>query len=273
MTNYKTTTTTQNKFICQAIKKDGKACKYKAKCGSLYCGVHKNFIDTSKTLFTEEEEINDMPEDDAEYHLDLDDEEEEEEDEEAKKGTYKFMSMTGVNYEITQNTPTLQVYAVKEIKRKYKIDFMTDVLIFEEGKEEPLRKTDIIYADTNNLFVVEQIKANLKEDIERVEPFIIELLKYSIKQKIEKHYKTPTKAQFNIIHKKMRKHNTTYRNWATFEMSYLSPNNIIECSTQIDTLKLSFLIKYNFLNPTTVMDTIFNRIITTNKLDQYETYY
>ena len=261
MTNYKTTTTTQNKLICQAVKKDGKACKYKAKCGSKYCGIHKNFIDTSKTLFTDEEE-----DDEPGFFK--------------NKGTYKFKSMTGNNYEITQDTPTLQVYAVKEIKRKYKIDFMTDVLIFEEGKEEPLKKTDIIYADTNNLFVVEQIKMGLKEEIERLEPFIIDLVKYSIKDKqeeLEEGQDTPTKAQFNIIYNNLNKYQLyrTHTNWTAYDIMYHIPNNIKECAKQINKTVLDLLQIYEFeyTNTMTVMDTIINRIITTNKLDQYETYY
>ena len=47
---------TNNKLICQAVKKDGNPCKWKAKCDSKYCGVHKDYVDTSKPLFTEEEE-------------------------------------------------------------------------------------------------------------------------------------------------------------------------------------------------------------------------
>jgi len=43
--------------MCEAIKKDGSKCSYKSKCGSKFCGVHKNFIDTSKSLFTEEEKV------------------------------------------------------------------------------------------------------------------------------------------------------------------------------------------------------------------------
>ena len=59
MTNPMKSTT--NQLICQAIKKDGNQCKWKAKCGSKYCGVHKDYIDTSKPLFTEEQE-EDKPE-------------------------------------------------------------------------------------------------------------------------------------------------------------------------------------------------------------------
>jgi len=252
MTTYnKELTTTQDKFICQAIKKDGKACKYKAQCGSLYCGVHKKFIDTSKTLHTEEE---------------------------AKKGTYKFMSMTGNNYEITQDTPTLQVNAIKEIKRKYKIDFMTDVLIFEEGKEEPLRKNAMIYADANNLFVVEQIKAELKEEIESVEPYILELLKYSIKNKIEKLKKTPTKVQFNILYNEIHKYNyyLLHTNALNYDMTYRLSSFFVSALKKIYALKHNLNGKYKFgwaYEAEEIMETIFNRIITTNKLDQYETYY
>ena len=66
---------TNNKLICQAVKKDGNPCKWKAKCDSKYCGVHKDYVDTSKPLFTEEEEeIYDMPEDDSEYHIEEEEE-------------------------------------------------------------------------------------------------------------------------------------------------------------------------------------------------------
>jgi len=47
---------------CNAIKKDGKKCCFKSKPGSCFCGVHKNFIDTSKPLFTEDIEDEDKPE-------------------------------------------------------------------------------------------------------------------------------------------------------------------------------------------------------------------
>jgi hypothetical protein len=40
--------------ICEAVKKDGQPCKFKAKPNSCFCGVHKNYIDTSKPLFTED---------------------------------------------------------------------------------------------------------------------------------------------------------------------------------------------------------------------------
>jgi hypothetical protein len=39
---------------CNAIKKDGKKCCFKSKPGSCFCGVHKNYIDTSKPLFSED---------------------------------------------------------------------------------------------------------------------------------------------------------------------------------------------------------------------------
>jgi hypothetical protein len=39
---------------CNAIKKDGKKCCFKSKPGMNFCGVHKNYIDTSKPLFTED---------------------------------------------------------------------------------------------------------------------------------------------------------------------------------------------------------------------------
>lgn len=51
-----TTTNNQTK-MCEAIKNNGRNCSYKAKPNSCFCGVHKNFIDTSKPLFTEEEKL------------------------------------------------------------------------------------------------------------------------------------------------------------------------------------------------------------------------
>jgi hypothetical protein len=39
--------------LCEAIQKNGKKCLFKAKPNGL-CGVHKNYINTSKPLFTEE---------------------------------------------------------------------------------------------------------------------------------------------------------------------------------------------------------------------------
>ena len=39
---------------CNATKKDGKKCCFKSKPGSCFCGVHKNYIDTSKPLFSED---------------------------------------------------------------------------------------------------------------------------------------------------------------------------------------------------------------------------
>lgn len=45
------TTTT----ICEAIQKNGKKCCNKAKSNSLYCGVHKNYVNTSAYLFSDDE--------------------------------------------------------------------------------------------------------------------------------------------------------------------------------------------------------------------------
>jgi len=42
---------------CCAITKTGKKCCYKSKQNSLYCGIHKNYINTSKSLFTDEKKI------------------------------------------------------------------------------------------------------------------------------------------------------------------------------------------------------------------------
>jgi len=41
--------------ICEAIQKNGKKCCNKAKPNSLYCGVHKNYVNTSAYLFSDDE--------------------------------------------------------------------------------------------------------------------------------------------------------------------------------------------------------------------------
>ena len=43
--------------ICKAIKKTGKQCSFKTRPNTCYCGVHKNYIDISKPLFSDEVEI------------------------------------------------------------------------------------------------------------------------------------------------------------------------------------------------------------------------
>jgi hypothetical protein len=99
--------------MCEAIKKDGSKCSYKSKCGSKFCGVHKNFIDTSKSLFTEDIE-------------------------EEEKLTLNFM--TGENIKINKGY-TLD-YILNIIKQNNPLDNY-HYSIFKEGGEDKI--TDYTY--------------------------------------------------------------------------------------------------------------------------------
>ena len=112
----KSTQSTADSLICQAItKKTGLPCKYKARCGSKFCGIHKNFIDTSKSLFTEEEE----------------------------ETTYKLYDEDGKIYEITDDSTYFYAdEAITKIKDKYNI---TDsIVIYKETDGEPLDDIDVL---------------------------------------------------------------------------------------------------------------------------------
>jgi len=43
-------------MTCEALKKDGKICGCKTAHNTKYCGRHKNYINSSKSLFSEDEE-------------------------------------------------------------------------------------------------------------------------------------------------------------------------------------------------------------------------
>jgi len=115
-----TTTNNQTK-MCEAIKKDGSKCSYKSKCGSKFCGVHKNFIDTSKPLFTEDIE-------------------------EKEKLTLNFM--TGDNIKINKGY-TID-YILQIISLKYPLDnYKYKYNIFKEGEEDKITDNTYKFNDDN----------------------------------------------------------------------------------------------------------------------------
>ena len=132
-----------------------------------------------------------------------------------------------------------------------------------------------------NLFVVEQIKTGLKEEIETVAPYIIEVLKYSIIDKIEKLKKgqdKPTKEDFILMYNIVNKNYPykTHTNWGAYDIHYRLSSSFTTAVFKIHNLQQNLNKTYKFgwaYEANEAMDAIFNHIITTNKLDQYETYY
>ena len=105
--------------ICEAVKKDGKPCKFKAKPNSCFCGVHKNYIDTSKSLFTEDIE-------------------------EGEKLTLNFM--TGENIKINKGH-TLD-YILNIIKQNNPLDNYS-YSIFRDGAEDKINNNYYKFNDDN----------------------------------------------------------------------------------------------------------------------------
>ena len=130
---------TNNKLICQAIKKDGNPCKYKAKCGSLYCGVHKNYVDTSKPLFTEDE-----PE--GEF-------------------TIKFKSMDNINHSLLMDSTWDTSDVVYDLQDEASLDEAFKYSIFLEGNEEELDDTHK-YNPKNNYFLMKGENKEFKKKLE-----------------------------------------------------------------------------------------------------------
>ena len=126
-----TTTSNQTK-MCEAIKKDGSKCSYKSKCGSKFCGVHKNFIDTSKPLFTEDIE-------------------------EKEKLTLNFM--TGENIKINKGH-TLD-YILNSIKLNNPLDNY-NYSIFRDGAEDKITDNTYKFND-DNYFCMPSQKFTYKE--------------------------------------------------------------------------------------------------------------
>ena len=162
MSNQMKSTTT--KLICQAIKKDGNQCKYKAKCDSKYCGVHKNYIDTSKTLFTEEEEelLDAVPE--YPNFEDTDEDEEEKEEEEPKKEEPK-QELTADNAmllasikKITEQPKTDKLYNYKLNSpdgKIYKLENLPKAILTNKAIEEIRKQNDIISSTTEISLYIE----------------------------------------------------------------------------------------------------------------------
>jgi hypothetical protein len=107
--------------ICEATKKNGDPCKFKAQPNSCFCGVHKNFIDTSKSLFTEDIE-------------------------EVEKLTLNFM--TGDNIKINKGY-TID-YILQIISLKYPLDnYKYKYNIFKEGEEDKITDNTYKFNDEN----------------------------------------------------------------------------------------------------------------------------
>jgi len=105
--------------ICEATKKNGDPCKFKAQPNSCFCGVHKNFIDTSKPLFTEDIE-------------------------EKEKLTLNFM--TGENIKI--NKGHVLDYILNIIKQNNPLDNY-NYSIFRDGAEDKITDDTYKFNDDN----------------------------------------------------------------------------------------------------------------------------
>jgi len=198
MSNQMKSTTTNNKLLCQAIKKNGKPCQYKARCSSKYCGHHKNYIDTSKSLFTEEEEdlLNavpnypyfedpDEPEAEAEAIPEEDPQNQADEAKEQltadntillksiKKMTeqpktnqvfnYKLNSPDGKTYKLENFAKaSLTNKAIEEIRKQNDINPTTGITLFIEGQEEPLSKFGYM-THTEIYYIIVEPNAKLME--------------------------------------------------------------------------------------------------------------
>jgi hypothetical protein len=133
--------------ICEAVKKDGQPCKFKAKPNSCFCGVHKNYIDTSKPLFTEDIE-------------------------EGEKLTLNFM--TGENIKINKGY-TID-YILQIICLKYPLDnYKYKYNIFKEGEEDKINNNYYKFND-DNYFCMPSQKFTYKEG-DFINKYVI---KYSI---------------------------------------------------------------------------------------------
>ena len=131
--------TNNTKLICQAIKKDGNSCKYKAKCNSKYCGVHKNYLDTSKPLFTE--------------------------DEPDEGFTIKFNSMDHINHSVVINPTWTTSDVIKDLQDEASLNEAFKYSIFLEGNEEELDDTHE-YNPKNNYFLMKGENQEFKKNLE-----------------------------------------------------------------------------------------------------------
>jgi len=116
---------------CNAIKKDGKKCCFKSKPGSCFCGVHKNYIDTSKSLFTED--IKD----------------------EIKKEQMTIKFMDGSNIMVDKGTPVNKIIThIKTVRGKGNTE---KYQLFRINQEDALKLYEM--TDDEELFcLVEEVK-------------------------------------------------------------------------------------------------------------------
>jgi len=160
-----TSNTNPLKMRCVAIKQTDKLrCRNVAKCGSLYCGIHRNYKAlspiTANTKELTEEEKEDMKyikmkEAIADDKLKI---KKMAEDNLIKNPitTFNFNSMTGDNLEVDTNNNSLVITVKNLLYKKYNISSLTKLSIFEEGKEEELKdNTKLIGSNTYFILLVE----------------------------------------------------------------------------------------------------------------------